>query len=64
MLLRVSVDFIEYIGVSPKRAKTGIGAKQNFPSAIFDMWKICRVGIEKYPPTKSDKFAGTSFILN
>jgi len=64
MLLRVSVNFIKYIGVRPKRAETGIGAEQDLPPTILRTWKIYWVRIQKYPPTESDKLALSEFLLH
>ena len=57
------MDFIKYIRVGAKRAETGIGAEQDLSPAILSTWKICRVGIEKYPPAEGDKLTGAGFLL-
>jgi len=49
------MDFIEYIGVGAEGAETGIGTEQDLSPVKFSTWKICRVGIEKYPPAEGDK---------
>jgi hypothetical protein len=54
-LFRTLMDFIEHIRVNQEHTQAGFGAEIDGPTAIFDTWKICRVGISEHPSAEGDE---------
>ena len=57
------MDFVEDIRVGKERAQTGIGAKQDGPSAIFSTWIIRRICIAEDTSTQGDELERIGFLF-
>jgi len=57
MFLRVAMNFVEYIWIGQKCTETGFGAEINYPSAIFGMGKVSRVGVTENPSAEGNELA-------
>ena len=55
------MDFVEDIRVGKERAETGIGAKQDRPSAIFGTWIVRDVRVAKDSSAQGDELARMKF---
>ena len=57
------MDFVEDIRVGKKRTETGIGAKQDRPSAIFGTWIVSGVRLAKDSSAQGDELARMIFYF-
>jgi hypothetical protein len=63
MLLRIAVDFVEYVWVSEKGSQAGISTKQNSPATVFGFGIIGGIGVTENSAAEGYKLPCTRLTV-